>query len=96
MYSTGYRTGRGESKHYRVIQVLPLILGDEFDVYRDFFENCRKKRNISEYDMAGVVSEKEFHELLKIIEEFKIKALKWLKNHHPELLSVGFQNEEIR
>ena len=30
LYASGYRAGRGESKHYRTIQALPLIMGKEF------------------------------------------------------------------
>jgi len=88
LYSAGYRTGRGGSKHYRVIQAIPLVLGEGYSVYRDFFENCRKKRNISEYDMAGTVSEKELKELLDVVEEFKTKVEKWLRNNNPDM-SIG-------
>jgi len=28
LYAAGYRAGRGESKHYRVIQALPLVVGE--------------------------------------------------------------------
>ena len=37
LHSAGYRVGRGESKHYRVIQAIPLVLGNQFTIYRDFF-----------------------------------------------------------
>ena len=37
VHSAGYRVGRGESKHYRVIQAIPLVIGNQFTIYRDFF-----------------------------------------------------------
>jgi len=30
LHASGYRAGRGESKHYRVIQALPLVMGERF------------------------------------------------------------------
>ena len=59
LYAAGYRTGRGESKHYRVIQALPLVMGEDFLSLRDYLDTCRRKRNISEYDAVGTVSVKE-------------------------------------
>jgi hypothetical protein len=41
LYAAGYRTGRGESKHYRVIQALPLVMGRQFSSKRDYLDNCR-------------------------------------------------------
>jgi hypothetical protein len=34
LFASGYRTGRGESKHYRVIQALPLVMGNNFNVIK--------------------------------------------------------------
>jgi hypothetical protein len=65
LYASGYRAGKGESKHYRTIQALPLIMGPEFLPVKDYLDNCRRKRNVNEYDRAGTVSEKETHELLE-------------------------------
>ena len=53
LYAAGYRAGRGESKHYRVIQALPLTMGQQFSNIRNYLDNCRRKRNVSEYDAAG-------------------------------------------
>jgi hypothetical protein len=53
LYAAGYRTGRGEGKHYRVVQALSLVMGPEFSTMRDYLDNCRRKRNISEYDSVG-------------------------------------------
>ena len=85
LYAAGYRAGRGESKHYRVIQALPLVMGPQFSTIRDYLDNCRRKRNVSEYDAAGTISEKESEELLRIVREFKIKVEGWLKKNRPEI-----------
>jgi len=85
LYAAGYRAGRGESKHYRVIQALPLAMGPQFSTIRDYFENCRRKRNVSEYDAAGTVSGKEAEDLLRTVQEFKIEVESWLKKNHPDI-----------
>jgi hypothetical protein len=85
LYATGYRAGRGESKHYRVIQALPLAMGPQFSTIRDYLENCRRKRNVSEYDAAGTVSGKEAEDLLRTVQEFKIEVESWLKKNYPEI-----------
>jgi hypothetical protein len=84
LYVAGCRTGRGESKHYRTIQALPLVMGPEFSAMRDYLDNCRRRRNVSEYDAAGTVSEKEAEDLLRAVREFKIGVENWLKGNHPE------------
>jgi len=85
LYAAGYRAGRGESKHYRVIQALPLVMGPRFSTIRDYLDNCRRKRNVSEYDAVGTVSEKEAEDLLRTAREFKIQVESWLKKNHPEI-----------
>ncbi len=86
LYAGGYRTGRGESKHYRVIQALPLVMGNDFTVIRDYLDNCRRKRNMSEYDAAGTISEKEVNDLLALVLSFKNQVEEWLKENHPILM----------
>jgi len=85
LYAAGYRTGRGESKHYRIIQALPLVMGPHLNLIRDFFDNCRRKRNISEYDAAGTISQKEAQDLLQTVTEFKVQVETWLQQNHPNV-----------
>ena len=66
LYSMGYKPSRSQSEHYRVIQSLVLTLGVEHEDIRDYLNNCRAKRNISDYDMAGTISINEVQELIKI------------------------------
>lgn len=79
LLAAGYRAGRGESKHYRVIQALPLVMGEKFTALKNYLDNCRRKRNISEYDAVGTISEKEAVELLETVKDFKIELEGWLK-----------------
>jgi hypothetical protein len=85
LFISGYRTGRGEGKHYRIIQALPLVMGERFTITRDYLDNCRRKRNVCEYDAAGTISQKEAEDLLQTVTEFKIEVEKWLKQNHPDI-----------
>jgi hypothetical protein len=86
LYASGYRAGMGESKHYRTIQALPLIMGTEFLPMKDYLDNCRRKRNITEYDTAGTVSEKEANQLPVTAQGLKDQVENWLEKTHPELI----------
>jgi len=85
LYAAGYRAGRGESKHYRVIQALPFVMGPQFSAKKDYLDNCRRKRNVSEYDAAGTTSAKEAEDLLRTVSEFRIEVEAWFKENHSEI-----------
>jgi hypothetical protein len=85
MYVAGYRAGQGESKHYRAIQALPLIMGTKFESLRDYLDNCRRKRNRCEYDTAGCISGKEVEDILEAVSSFKGEVEGWLQKKAPDL-----------
>ena len=80
LLAAGYRAGRGDSKHYRVIQALPLVMGEKYTALKNYLDNCRRKRNVSAYDAVGTISEKEAVDLLKTVKDFKIELEGWLKS----------------
>ena len=85
LFAAGYRAGRGESKHYRVIQALPLVMGNDYNIVRDYLDNCRRKRNACEYDAAGAISVKELNDLLALVLDLKNQVVEWLGKNHPDL-----------
>ena len=85
LYAQGYRAAR-TLQHYRTIQALPLIIGSEHRADADYLENCRKKRNIVEYDYVGGATEDEASELAAYVLELREKVLDWLKQYHRQLL----------
>ena len=85
LYASGYRAGRGESKHYRVIQALPSVMGKRFSSIAAYLDNCRRKRNVSEYDAVGTISQKEVEDLQRTVEQLKAEVEIWLKENYPEL-----------
>ena len=77
----GYKPGRGQSEHYRVIQSLVHTLGSNIEEIRDYLNNCRAKRNISDYDMAGTISTAEVKELLQTANDLFNNLLNWLEEN---------------
>jgi len=85
LYASGYRAERN-LQHYRTMQALPLILGDDKKGDATYLDACRVKRNQAEYDRVGVVSYSEAEELVKFVEELGMLVNEWLKEQRPELL----------
>ena len=84
LYAQGYRPEKALA-HYRTLQALPLVLGDERKSDADYLDTCRAKRNTAEYDAAGQVSQSEARELIEFTEELNEQVKSWLRTKHPEL-----------
>src|SRR3989338_7511320 len=65
--ASGYRASR-EMHHYRVIGSLAYTIGANPDLINKV-DKFRKKRNISDYEIAGAVSEGEAKELFQLAKE---------------------------
>ena len=85
LYAEGYRPEK-TLQHYRTIQALPLIFGENRKADADYLDACRSKRNIVEYDYVGAVTEGDVHELIEFVKELKNSVLDWLRKNHPELI----------
>ena len=83
--AAGYRPGRVESQHYRVLQSLALTVGATPQQVSTL-ESFRKKRNIASYERAGLVSQEETREMMELAEALRKKVEEWLRSEHPELL----------
>jgi uncharacterized protein (UPF0332 family) len=80
----GYRPAQ-EAHHYRTLAAMPEILGRARKADAKYLDDCRKKRNIAEYDYAGGASASDADELIAFIKGFKDDVITWLKDHHPDL-----------
>jgi len=81
----GYRPSR-ELQHYRTLAALPEILGEAKKADTEYLDDCRKKRNIVEYDYVGGASKSDADELIEFVKEFRDEVIAWLTKKHPELL----------
>jgi len=81
--AAGYRAAR-EAHHYRVIQSLAFTIGADAALVARF-DQLRKKRNLGEYERAGMVSDHEAEEMLALAIELKKKIGDWLDKKHRHL-----------
>jgi hypothetical protein len=50
------------------------------------FDQFRKKRNISGYDHAGMVSEQEAQEMVNLASRLRQDVEEWIYENHPDLM----------
>ena len=81
--AAGYRA-RKEGHHYRVIQSLAFTINTDPVVIRQL-DKFRRKRNISDYEIAGLVTEQEADEMTALAKRLRSDVERWLRIHHPEL-----------
>jgi hypothetical protein len=82
--ASGYRVSR-EAHHYRVIQSLSFTIGADKNLVNQL-DQFRKKRNISDYERAGLVSEQEADEMETLARRLRKSVEGWLRASRPELL----------
>ena len=85
LHAAGYRT-RGAAHHWTTFAVLAEIMGSEQAGRARYFNACRSKRNVTDYDSAGSTSEGAVTELIREVEEFKDDVIAWLARYHPDLM----------
>lgn len=83
--ASGYRT-TGKGHHWVTFKVLPELFGRGSQDLADYFDQCRGKRNLSDYDRAGEISDAEAEELLNEAKKFRVTVLDWLKRGHSKLV----------
>lgn len=84
LHASGYRAVHG-LQHYRTIQALPLVLGQERAPDAHYLDACRRKRNTVEYDRVGAVTEDDADELIRFARKLRGAVLAWLRQEHVDL-----------
>lgn len=85
LYCNGYKT-KGIGHHITVFEAMKEILGKDYYELADYFDSCRAKRNITDYDYAGGISQGETEELIKEAESFLKIILRWLEMNYPDFI----------
>ncbi len=80
----GYRSASGPH-HTVTFTALAAVAGEELGDLAEYFQACRTKRNIVEYDRAGEISQEEVVKLLDAARQFRKWAVGWIKTKHPDL-----------
>ena len=85
LYCKEYKP-KGVGHHFVTLQSIKEILGKEYHPLIEYFDSCRVKRSISEYDRAREISESEVEELIEEASKFKEMVKEWVKKNFPTLL----------
>jgi uncharacterized protein (UPF0332 family) len=65
--------------------VVKLAIGKAADPYSDYFDRCRRKRNVIDYDDAFVATDTEAKEILAKTKEFVAVVEQWIGKNYPPL-----------
>jgi len=79
---TGYRV-RGVGHHHTTFEALELAMGPSITAHAVYFDTCRRKRNLVDYDVANIITETEAMELLEKAHEFDQLVETWIAQHYP-------------
>lgn len=79
----GYRP-RSVGAHYNTFVALEAA-DPAFAKLSAYFDGCRIKRNVSEYEFSGGVSDTDADSLLTTVTQFLSDVEAWVRAHHPEL-----------
>jgi hypothetical protein len=81
----GYRCGT-ELKHVRTIESLRFTVGADNVLIRQL-DTFRKKRNLSDYERAGAISDADAEAMIACAKQLRETVRAWLTTRHPNLLN---------
>lgn len=77
---------RRERQHERTFAALRQLAIPGVSDRARYYDDCRRKRNVAEYDVAGGVSDTEATEFLREAERMAGAVRDWLGRERPELM----------
>lgn len=80
----GYRTA-GLGHHQTTFEAAELALGPQSARLIAYFDLCRRKRNVVDYDRAYVASETEAEQIIREADALLAMAELWTAENHPAL-----------
>lgn len=84
--AAGYRVSSSEKgHHYRLVESLrhtAELSADDVDL----LQKMKKKRNVSDYELAGTVSDREAEEMAELALRVRDAVILWIETEHPELV----------
>ena len=83
--SAVYRVGAVPGHHALTFESADVALGIRAKALVDYFEGCRRKRNIIDYTGVQIATTTEAAEILQRAKEFKEIVEAWIKAKHPQL-----------
>jgi len=81
----GYRVSATLAGHHQTtFEAAGLVLGAGARRLTDYFETCRRKRNMIDYDSAEVVTESQAAELADKATQYHSLVEAWVAKSHPK------------
>ena len=82
----GYRVTARSGHHETSFEILELAVGSSVSRWISYFDACRRKRNIVDYDSAYMVTETEAKELLQKAIAFREFIESWIAENHSQFV----------
>jgi SAV_6107-like HEPN len=81
----GYRVTAKTGHHRVALDSVKLAIGGTVDKYADYFERCRRKRNVIDYTRSQVATDSEASEIVQEASEFYEFVETWIEGRFPNL-----------
>jgi hypothetical protein len=81
----GYRVSAVPGHHRISLEAVARAVGPAANPYCDYFDRCRRKRNVIDYDSARVATDTEALEIVVKAKEFTTFIEQWIATEHPSL-----------
>jgi hypothetical protein len=82
---SGYRVSARAGHHQVTFEAAAFAIGPNATQLTDYFDTCRRKRNVIDYMFASVATETEADELLRKAHDFHLLVEAWVHSTHPSL-----------
>lgn len=82
----GYRLAASPGHHRLTLEAARLALGTSASRLLDFFEACRRKRNVIDYDHVSVATHTEAEEIVAEAKKFFELVERWIAANHPKFI----------
>jgi len=81
----GYRVTAKTGHHKVALDSVKLAIGNTADKYADYFDRCRRKRNVIDYTRSHVATDSETNEIVRQATEFYEFVEAWIDAGSPNL-----------
>ncbi|MGH9471095.1 MAG: hypothetical protein ACRD1N_12235 [Terriglobia bacterium] len=70
--------------HQTTLETAGFVIGRAARQLTDYFETCRRKRNMIDYDSADVITESQAAELVEKTAQYQEMVECWIAKNHPK------------
>jgi uncharacterized protein (UPF0332 family) len=79
---SGYRVSARSGHHKVTFEAAALAIGGKAILLSDYFETCRRKRNVIDYMTSSVATDTEAEEIVERANEFLKVVQEWVQLNH--------------